>query len=211
MTSYIRRCQGWHVRAQNAAYSMPIQAEADNSDGSVSRYDFFPFSARYLRGAREGTVAVTSPKDPGLDRVRTRHVLAARRAAAFGGAEETALDHDPLDLIEAHLVAPAIVELHRAGGRNLRTFGVGHIAECRGRVARCFVLAITAPRFNPPRRRQGCPGKIFLQGRLVSDFRETIPVVLRGVDPRIHVFVSTASRRGWPGLSHGCPVRQNRL
>jgi hypothetical protein len=70
------------------------------------------------------------------------------------GAEETALDHDPLDLIEAHLVAPAIVELRRAGGRNLRAFGFGRIAE--GRVAGCFAHKTTAPPPAPaPRARRG--------------------------------------------------------
>jgi hypothetical protein len=48
------------------------------------------------------------------------------------GAEETALDHDPLDLIKGHPVAPAIVELSGAGGRNLRAFGSGRIAEYQG-------------------------------------------------------------------------------
>jgi len=36
---------------------------------------------------------------------------------------------------------------------------------------------------------------------------QALRTVLRGLDARIHVFASTAPRRGWPGQAHGCPVQ----
>src|SRR6266849_1619336 len=39
---------------------------------------------------------------------------------------------------------------------------------------------------------QGCPGKIFLPGSSCRTRGKRFSVVLRGLDPRIHVFVSTA-------------------
>src|SRR6266436_4769593 len=50
------------------------------------------------------------------------------------------------------------------------------------------------------RSAQGCPGKIFVQEELVSGSRQRFSLVLRGLDPRIHVFVSTVSRRGCPRI-----------
>src|SRR5260370_5417150 len=50
-----------------------------------------------------------------------------------------------------------------------------------------------------PRRRGAVRGKFSCKDDLCGTPRQRVKVVLRGLDPRIHVFVSTAPRRGWPG------------
>src|SRR5271169_668534 len=46
---------------------------------------------------------------------------------------------------------------------------------------------------------QGCPGKIARHVNLSTACKTQPPIVLRGLVPRIHVFVWGARRRGWPG------------
>src|SRR5260370_38421150 len=55
------------------------------------------------------------------------------------------------------------------------------------------------PKFWIPASAQGCPRKFLLQTGCVPGSQETISILLRGLDPRIHVFASTVSRRGWAG------------
>src|SRR5256712_13188494 len=50
-----------------------------------------------------------------------------------------------------------------------------------------------------PALRRAVRGKYPCNVNLCGTPRNRVEVVLRGLDPRIHVFVSTVSRRGWPG------------
>jgi hypothetical protein len=50
-----------------------------------------------------------------------------------------------------------------------------------------------------PRKRRAVRGNYLCNGDWPRAHRDLSEVVLRGLDPRIHVFVSDARRRGWPG------------
>src|SRR5207244_12944480 len=69
-----------------------------------------------------------------------------------------------------------------------------------------IAVALAKPRNTPsPRLRRAVRGKYPCNVNLCGTPRNRVEVVLRGLDPRIHVFVSTVSRRTWPG--HARPRR----
>jgi hypothetical protein len=47
-------------------------------------------------------------------------------------------------------------------------------------------------------------GEIFLARAMGYRYSHHPPVVLRGLDPRIHAFLSALRRRGWPGQASHC-------
>src|SRR6266702_2090295 len=60
-------------------------------------------------------------------------------------------------------------------------------------------LEISAETSSFPRKRRAVRGNYLCNDNWFGAHGNRSEVVLRGLDPRIHVFVSGARRRGWPG------------
>ncbi|HEX3521514.1 MAG TPA: endonuclease domain-containing protein, partial [Stellaceae bacterium] len=94
-------------------------------------------------------------------------------------------------------------ELGRQGWRVLRFWNNQILANPEG-VMSTIAEALGRPRErsphpNPPPLAAGLSGETFLVRATGYRHSHHPQVVLRGLDPRIHAFVSAPQRRGWPG------------
>jgi hypothetical protein len=93
--------------------------------------------------------------------------------------------------------------LGRQGWRVLRFWNNQILANPEG-VMSTIAEALGRPRErsphpNPPPLAAGLSGETFLVRATGYRHSHHPQVVLRGLDPRIHAFVSAPQRRGWPG------------
>ena len=82
----------------------------------------------------------------------------------------------------------------------------------RPRESGCQEIGICAGKnfiSSSPRKRRAVRGNYLCNDNWRGAHRNRSEVVLRGLDPRIHVFVSGARRRGWPGQAR--PRRDQRV